>query len=89
METESTATKLRISTRLPRTGRASCFHDDVRLCLTAHQTLSGERILQTQPQSPQGGAASTGVSSEWPTPSLLTTEEYLPFKIERMATEAD
>jgi len=34
-------------------GRASCFHDVVRLRLTAHQTLSGERALQRQAY-PQG-----------------------------------
>ena len=33
-------------------GGASCFHDVVRLRLTAHQTLSGERALQEQPQFP-------------------------------------
>jgi len=35
-------------------GGASCFHDVVRLRLTAHQTESGERALQEPPWFPQG-----------------------------------
>ena len=35
-------------------GGASCFHDVVRLRLTAHQTESSERALQEPPWFPQG-----------------------------------
>jgi hypothetical protein len=33
-------------------GGASCFHDVVRLRLTAHQTESGKRALQEPPWFP-------------------------------------
>ena len=59
-------------------GGASCFYDVVRLRLTAHQTESGERTLQTQVypqgvQSPQALTNCGAIRSHTRTRRLLGT----------------